>query len=81
MNEGSLRLCRELVRRRLGEHLGGVPGRRFWIKVSPERAAEVKRRALAGESPRARTSGTKCSANSSGSRYFPRKTCSLPHSS
>jgi hypothetical protein len=53
MNEGSLRLCRELVRRRLGEHLGGVPGRRFWIKVSPERAAEVQRRALAGESPTA----------------------------
>jgi hypothetical protein len=50
MNEGSLRLCRELVGRRFGEHYGAVPGRRVYMKLSRERAAEVKRRALAGES-------------------------------
>jgi hypothetical protein len=50
LNEGTLRLWRELVGRRFGEHYGAVPGRRVYMKLSPERAAEVKRRVLAGES-------------------------------
>jgi hypothetical protein len=49
MNEGTARLWRELTQRRLGEHYGWVPGRRLGMKLSPERAAELKRRALAGE--------------------------------
>jgi hypothetical protein len=50
MNEGTSRLWRELTRTRLGEHRGPVPGRWLWMKLSAERAAELKRRALAGES-------------------------------
>jgi hypothetical protein len=52
MNEGTLQLLRELAPIRFGEAFRPGPGRflRRHCKLSPERAAEVKRRALAGES-------------------------------
>src|SRR5438045_2754483 len=49
-NEGTARLWRELTPARLGDHCGPVPGRRLRMKLSPKRARELKRRALAGES-------------------------------
>jgi hypothetical protein len=46
---GTMRLVRERAVARLGNPGGTAAGRRPRMKLSPERAAELKRRALAGE--------------------------------
>jgi hypothetical protein len=50
---GTAQLARERALARLGNPTGLAPGRPPRMRLSPERAAELKRRALAGERQRA----------------------------
>jgi hypothetical protein len=49
LTAGTVQLLRQRALARLGDPSGPAAGRRPRMKLSPERAAELKRRALAGE--------------------------------